>query len=419
MDALKSLLQTEDPLLRSLRIGPHNFPGVWSVMMPRELLGLHFPEERRATCMDCPKACYEDFRRDYRCCTYHPRVSNFLLGLASETAVGDKALDALLSRGMLLPEGMHFAPGQWYDYLEDLQQEAFGKSQKVLCPMLDQSNGFCNIHAFRNSVCSTFFCYKDHGTAGEKFWEQLQTLGSQIEMILSQWALEQVGFDLKAYFIAFDKLSRRVESVSAPQGWQTEAIAELWGPWRGREKELMRSCAAVIVQHRDQLWEIANSQGIRESKAFDQAMVKAVPKHLLDQVDAEDLEDSGTETMRPSAIWQDCLKSYWKLWAWPSAAMTLSAKVTIVPNSRQTAEQIYYGEKAHFIQFRPLKRSRTVEWQLALSQDEKEVLELFREKSRRFDFSLLAEPAAKNIKYVQTFLSEMLNLKVLSASPDP
>ena len=47
MDELKALLKSDDPLLRPLLIGGHTFPGIWGKMMPRELIGLHFPEERR------------------------------------------------------------------------------------------------------------------------------------------------------------------------------------------------------------------------------------------------------------------------------------------------------------------------------------------------------------------------------------
>lgn len=413
MDELKALLQKDDPLLRPMRVGNHNFPGIWGVMMPRELHGLRFPEERRATCMDCPKACYEGFRADYRCCTYFPRVSNFLLGLASETPAGDKAIDALIERGMLLPEGMHYAPSQWYDYLDDLQNEAFGKSKKVLCPMLDQPTGFCNIHAFRNAVCSTFFCYKDHGKAGESFWDQLQTLGSQIEMALSQWALQAVGFDLNAYFKAFDSLSRGMAQVSGPKGWQKEALAALWGPWRGREKELMRSCAAIVVKNRTRLWEIANTQPIGESKKFDKAMVKAVPKYLHEQIDAEDLEEGGGDTVRPSVIWQDCLKAYWKLWDWPSDSFTLNPKVTIVPNPRKSAEDMYYGNKDYFIEFRPRKQSKAVDWRLGISAEEKQVLKLFDGTEQSLDFSLFEYPEAQSLENIQAFICEMLSRKVI------
>ncbi len=413
MDELKALLRKDDPFLRPSRLGSHNFPGIWSSMMPRELFGLRIPEERRATCMDCPKACYDGYRADYRCCTYHPRVSNFLLGLASETTVGDRAIDGLLSRGMLIPEGMHYAPRQWVDYLDDMQKEAFGRSETVLCPMLDQGTGFCNIHAFRNSVCSTFFCYKDHGDAGEGFWDQLQVLGSQVEMALSHWALEQVGFDLNGYFKTLDKFAKNIHKVSARDGWEDEALFQLWGSWQGREKELLKACAAAVVRERDNLWEIANSQPIRESIAFDKAMVKAVPKRLEDQIDPEDLEESGGETVRPSVLWQTCLKAYWKLWEWPDEECILSSKITIEENNRMTAEELHNKDKDYFMLYHPRKKSKTIDWRMGITQQQLDVLRLFHDEPRMLDAGLISEAAFKALPDARSFISEMLRLKVL------
>lgn len=415
MIELKALLQKDDPFLRPSRLGSHNFPGIWTAMMPRELFGLRIPEERRATCMNCPKAAYEGYRRDYRCCTYHPRVANFLLGLAAETPQGEAVLDNLLDRGMLIPEGMHYAPLQWVDYLDDLQKDAFGRSDKVLCPNLDQSTGYCNIHAFRNSVCSTFFCYKDHGEAGDSFWDQVQVLGSQVEMALGQWALAQAGFDLDRYFKAFDKLAKNIQKTSGRTGWQDEARELLWGSWLGREKELMRACAAAVVRERENLWEIANAQPIRESVPFDKAMVKAVPKRLEDQIDPEDLEEGGGETVRPSAIWQDVLKAYWKLWDLPEGSFVLNGKVRIQPNPEETPHDQYYQDKPFILHYHTRKGSKSVEWKLAISAEQKAVLDLFAEESRELDATLLMEPAVKALDSGKGFLAEMLRRKVLVA----
>ncbi|WP_141731924.1 hypothetical protein [Oligoflexus tunisiensis] len=415
MNEFKALLQKDDPFLRPSRLGSHNFPGIWTAMMPRELFGLQIPEERRATCMNCPKASHEGFRADYRCCTYHPRVANFLLGLALETPVGERVLDNIMDRGMLIPEGMHYAPAQWVDYLDDLQSDAFGRSEKVLCPNLDQSTGYCNIHAFRNAVCSTFFCYKDHGDAGEGFWDQLQVLGSQVEMALGQWALEQAGFDLDRYFKAFDQLGRNIHKASGQQGWQDSARELLWGDWLGREKELMRACAAVIVRERENLWEIANSQPIRESARFDKAMVKAVPKRLEDQIDPEDLEDSGGDTVRPSVIWQDVLKAYWKLWYLPEGTFALSGKVRIESNPRQSPHDQFYQDKPYMIFYYPRKGSKVMDWTLGITAAEKAVLDLFAGKSRELDANLLMNPAVKALENGKGFLAEMLRRKVLVA----
>ena len=411
MPRLKAVLKPDDPFLRPVVLGGNSFPGIWTEMMPKAMFELRFPEERRATCMNCPKSCYDGFRADYRCCTYHPRVSNFLLGLGSETEAGDRAIDRLIQRGMLLPEGMYSTPGQWIDFLDDQQHDAFGASQKVLCPMLDQATGYCDIHAFRNAVCSTFYCFSDHGQTGENFWVQIQTLGSQIELVLAQWSLEQVGFDLDRYFKAFDKLAEGIHSVSAQEGWTQEALSALWGDWRGREKELMRACAAVVTENRDNLWAIANSQLIRESLPFDRAMDTIVPEHLEDEVEGEELEEGAEVTLKPTDTWEECLEAHARLWNWPKGTFILSPNVSLVPNARVTDEEKFYADKDIFIEYR-FATERDCEWRLGITPAEAELVSVFRDDGRSLN-AALGDTAARSLRDAQAFLTEMLNRKVL------
>jgi Fe-S-cluster containining protein len=414
MDKLSALLRPDDPLLRPIRLGTNQFPGVWGEMMPKELLLLTFPKEREATCLNCPKSCYEGFRSDYRCCTYHPRIANFLLGLGSETRAGDAALDRLLKLGMLTPEGMYSTPAQWIDFLDDQSHENFGRSEKVLCPMLNTENGFCDVHAFRNSVCSTFFCRSDHGRMGENFWMQVQTLGSQIELVLAQWALREVGFDLDAYIRVFDKLSQNIKSVSTASGWTDEALAMLWGNWRGREKDLMRESAALVVEHRDRLWTIANSHTIIESKLFDEAMDTLVPAHLESEVEGkdEDLETDGDViTLRPEETWQECLSAYESLWALPEKAYRLSPNVQFEVNRLGSLEEIYHKDSPFFIAYR-FAAHEAPQWRLACSETEKSFLETFRQ-GRRLDRSIVEGAEAQRLDDPRTFVQEALNRRIL------
>lgn len=409
-----TLLQHDDPLLNPLRLGANHFPGAWNYTMPRELKGLRLPDERRATCMNCPKACYEDFRPDYRCCTYHPRIPNYLLGLNALGPNGDIALDAAMSRGLLLPEGMNHAPLQWYDYLDDLENENFGKSQKVLCPMLDEATGYCRAHAFRNSVCSTFFCLKDHGPQGDEFWASLQTLGTQVELSLSQWCLHMLGFDLKAYFDTFTRLSAEVKNVSTETGWKDHVLDQLWGSYRGQEKELMRECGRLVSEHRDDLWEIANTFEIGESAAFNIAMVKAVPKHLEAQVDPEDFEeDEDAEAAKPKDLWKSVMKNYEKLWDLPEGRYRLSSKVEIVPNKGLDQESLYHVDKPFSLRVYNRKGSRTLDWRMFLDEKEKVLLDLFANDGVEFDWQLLVHPVVKAHGRGREFLAEMLKSKVL------
>ncbi|MES2745751.1 MAG: hypothetical protein V4655_10005 [Bdellovibrionota bacterium] len=414
MDKLSSLLLPNDPLLRPVKIGPNQFPGIWAEMMPKELFTLTFPKERQATCMNCPKSCYGDFRSDYRCCTYHPRIANFLLGLGSETPAGDAAIDRLLDLGMLTPEGMYSTPGQWIDFLDDQKNKDFGRSEKVLCPMLNPTNGFCDVHAFRNSVCSTFFCLSDHGQTGENFWVQVQTLGSQIELVLAQWALRTIGFDVDAYIRAFDELSHSIDSVSTQTGWTDEALDILWGTWRGREKELMRACAALIVENRTNLWDIANSHTIIESRLFDEAMDTLVPDHLEDEVEekSEDVEEDGDViTLRPDETWEECLNAHEILWALPKAVYKLSPNVQFEVNNLRSHEEIYHKDSPYFMVYR-FAANEAPQWRLACSQEEKNFLDVFRD-GVMLDRLVLEREEALVLGDARTFLQEALNRRVL------
>lgn len=407
------MLQPDDPMLQALRIGPHQFPGIWAFMMPREFTALKFPEERRATCMNCPKSCYEGFKPDYRCCTYLPRVPAFLLGLASLSPKGPAMVQGLLDRGLLLPEGMHYAPAQWIDYLDDLEHDRFGQSEKVLCPHLERSTGYCTIHAFRNAVCSTFFCLKDHGDPGDNFWGKVQTLGSQLEMGLGQWALEQAGFDLNAYFKTFDRLAPRINKVSSREGWQDEALQELWGDWFGRELELMQASAAAVVQHRDKLWEIANTYPIRESHAFDKAMVRAVPRRLKDQVDPEDLDAEPGDAAKPRDLWQHCLKSYAKLWDLPEGYFALASRIDIALNPRNDDESQFYKDMDFCLTVFVRKDSKTVDWRLFITSAQREILELFRFEAHQLDWRFLLREDLQTFPGLKEFLAEMVTQKIL------
>lgn len=404
-----------DPLLQAFRIGPHAFPGIWRSMFPAALARLQFPEERRASCSNCPKACYDDYRADYRCCTYHPRIPNFLLGLAQETNAGQKAVDELLRRGMLLPEGMHSSPQQWLDFLDDSETDQFGRSQKVLCPMLDPESGFCNAHAFRNAVCSTYFCYHDHGSSGELFWSLIQTLGTQLEMRLGQWALRQIGFDLDHYFVTLNELAPHLPSLSSATGWTPAALAKLWGPWYGREKQLLKDCATLIAKHRDELWTIAQDLTIQEAPLFDQALLDAVPEAQRSELEAED--ESATDRIDLEELWQECLDSHAELWSWPAGRVTLSPNARIIDNPRLSPEQIYAQAKPYILEYRYPQQDNQLAFSLGLDASEQKILALFDQQPRELSQIFAEQAWLAEVPRARSFMSEMLRRKVLWSVP--
>ena len=297
-----------------LRLGAHLVPGLWRHMLPPGLARLTFPAERRATCADCPRVKSDGYRPDYRCCTYHPRVPNFLLGLALGEPGGTARLARVRERGFLMPEAFQPSPGQWVDFLLDVFENRFGQSEKVLCPFLE--SGLCGIYGYRNAVCSTYFCHFDQGEAGEKFWESLQTLVVQVELALGQWALTEVGFDVPAYVARLNDLAAGGDvrhTVAAGGGWSEAARRAAWGDAFGRELDVYAACAAKIEERLPELWRIANATPILEADAFEIACEKLLPEERRDLVE-DDWSDPDRVTVPPRDLWRTVQRRHRRLW---------------------------------------------------------------------------------------------------------
>lgn len=242
--------------------------------MPEEFQHFHFTEEKLATCLNCPKIIEDGFHPDIRCCTYHPRIPNFLLGLALENKDMVPIIDQTIAEDFGTPEGMQQSSLQAIESLQQHAQNAFGRNEKVVCRFLDRESKLCKIYLYRHSVCSTFFCKYDLGKTGEEFWEKLQTLVSQIETALAQWCMESVGFSVLEYFKRFDELSSDIQSVSnqVSKSWSKSALKILWGDWYGKEQEFYLKCAQKIKEHQDELYEIACTIKIQQPLKYEMTL---------------------------------------------------------------------------------------------------------------------------------------------------
>ena len=409
------LILENDPITQSFKIANHIFPGAWRYMMPAELSVLSLPAERQSTCMNCPKTCTEQYRPDYRCCTYHPRIPNFLLGLALASGKKDELTPILKGSAMITPEGLHESPAQWYAYLADTKDEQFGKSKHVLCPLLDTKNGLCRVHAFRNSVCSTFFCLKDHGVKSERFWEQLLALGTQVETLLSQWALRQLGFDLDAYMERLNAHEDRVAtlSLSGNRGWSKAALKMLWGDWYGRELELYEQTARLISEHRDSLWDIANNVKITDAPRFESALIASVPEHLKEEIDEQDLDDDDeleSVAYKPHELWQKLYKTHQSLSSIQYGVYQLNRRVILGPNGKKDAEESYHVAKPWFVGIRAGKSDWN--FRLFLSQKEKSLLDSF-QTPETIDFNSIGSFSSAGHKNARTFILEAIHRRIL------
>lgn len=407
-------LYPEDHLIsKPLLLGNHVFPGLWRYIFPKDISSIKFPKEQKSSCMNCPKSECHGYRPDYRCCTFHPRVGNFMLGLATDTEKGMESFIDLKNLGMLTPEGMNQTPVQWYDYLDDVEKELFGKSQKILCPMLDTSNGYCKIHAFRNGVCSTFFCEKDYEDLSTEFWGSLSVLVGQIEMALTQWSMRYIGFDLEAYMHRFDSLAKDFTAVSNKEnkGWSEAALKHLWGEWYGKELEFYRLCAKAIMDHIDVLWEIASETDILEASKFDKVMHENVPDTLKKHVEPEDLEEGDPAEL--SELWEDLDESYTKLWTpIEFAEYEWAENIDIVENPGKTKEEKYNAAKNYIIHFYNEEELPEVVEKLYVTVEQAELLKLF-EEGLDLGWELLSSKEARKVDEVRDFLKSMIEQVVL------
>jgi Fe-S-cluster containining protein len=246
-------------LFTPLKLGQHSVPGLWRYMMPEDALYFRVDPESKSTCFDCPKVKAAGFHPDVRCCTVIPRVPNFLLGLA--LLAGNTPVNEALDDGMLLPEGLIISPRDLRSSLNFISAPNKGLPE-VVCPFLDQKSKACGIYAYRNSVCSTFFCSQDRGASSEAFWTAFGDLGTQIETSLSQWALAEVGFDLDGYF-------RTLDDLNTLEHWSEDDRRQLYGPWFGQERKLFEATARVVALNKHQLFSLASQFQPRQAKVYD------------------------------------------------------------------------------------------------------------------------------------------------------
>ncbi len=293
-----------------LFLGKHLVPGIWRQLLPPAQSTLSYPREERVTCGDCPRIETDGYRPDYRCCTYLPRVPNYLLGLALEDPVSRPAVEAEAVRSFLLPEGFQASPRQWATFLTDAGEDRFGKSEKTLCPFLQRATGFCGIYKYRNAVCSTYFCYHDDRKFGERFWGHLQTYMVQVEMALDQWCLEQLGFSVEAYVERLAGLAPQMADVCRAKdgAWTARARKIIWGDWYGREFEIYRACAALVRKHENDLLAVCEKMKIREADAFEIEAAKLVPAKHRGEI--EDDFDPDRIPYKPSRLWKSVEKAH-------------------------------------------------------------------------------------------------------------
>ena len=261
-------------------------------MLPKEFFALKkIPRECEATCNNCPEIKDSGYRPDYRCCTFQPRISNYMLGFSLQGPHKNShaTLTSLHKQGFFLPEGLIASPKRWSLFLDDAAEDKFGKSTQVLCHFLNKKSGLCEIYQYRNAPCSTFFCRHDQGEQGEQFWDSLMIYMNQIEYALSQWVMGELGLDVALYFKKFDSLPQNLSMVNHNDlGWPREILAEVWGHWYGKELEFFTEAAHLVEGEKDNLMAIVSKTRPMEARKFDKSVLRSLPQKLKNEVDPSD-----------------------------------------------------------------------------------------------------------------------------------
>lgn len=242
---------------------PDMLPALYETWVVRVLPG-PIPEETQATCQHCamcPPASNVpgemtpllSFNPQTKCCTYLPRIPNFLVGsiLADETPEmkpGRATVEQrILQNIAVTPFGLEKTRLFHLLYREG-GEATFGRSRALRCPhYLEEGGGLCGIWRYREATCVTWFCKYERGAVGRNFWEMLRQLLHFLEESLARWCIHQLeigGEALHALFayVAKPPLERdQLDGIADPARQRL-----LWGKWSGHEQEFYRESAALV-----------------------------------------------------------------------------------------------------------------------------------------------------------------------------
>ena len=229
------------------------------------VLGSMPAEEPRTTCEDCAmlppdgvpfEIDGEYFSPETKCCTHSPRLANFLVGgvLADPDpamAEGRARMEARIARGAgVSPLGVRELARE--EMLMELGEAAsFGRVSGMKCPFFvtgKQHN--CSIWRHRNSTCMTWFCKMERGGVAIRMWEAARRFLEIAETTMARQCLVELDVPAEVVQPLIAPLGDWVKSFPATEieGVMSESgRRRAWGPWAGREVELFRRCAEIVL----------------------------------------------------------------------------------------------------------------------------------------------------------------------------
>lgn len=271
-------------------------PAFYRRFLPEYIAAEPVQSETKATCANCAMCKtaetpqlhdrQEFFRPDAKCCTYHPSLPNFLIGGLLQDpnpalAEGRRRVEGRIARRSGVTPLEVDTPAK-YRLIYDNAKSAFGRSKGLVCPYLD--DGRCSIWAYREAVCSTYFCKHVAGADGKSMWMSLKMYLSIAEKRLAQYALLQVAPELLEAAEDPDVRALRAAEIDDVPGSE-EDHTKLWGSWAGRESELYVACYnAVVALDRDTFERIVGIEGSVQLGYLKRAVAKAKESNLPERV---------------------------------------------------------------------------------------------------------------------------------------
>ena len=243
-------------------------PNHWQIMLPRQILQSKAPPASRPDCSKCPMDDIGDPRNYARCCTFYPEMPQFTLTEAYLERPEDDVWESLVTRRLLLPEGLIPSPYR-------LQRIGSGP-----CDFFHRQTGQCGVYLQRNPICSGWFC-RSSSANQEAYWSAIKHYIGHCETVIRQWLLEEIGFDLESYVQCFDELAAQVTKISDLQteGWRRDIYETLWQGYIGHEWELMCRAYEHYKDNIQNLDKVLKSRKIRYSKSFTTALRTMLGPH--------------------------------------------------------------------------------------------------------------------------------------------
>jgi hypothetical protein len=187
------------------------------------------------------------FNRETKCCTYVPRLPNFLVGSAlleqSPDAVAGVRLLASRIEAKVGVSPLGVWPPSHFETLYRSDSGHFGVSRALRC----------GIWRHRNAVCSTWFCKHERGVASRHFWMALEQLLTAVEEAVARHCVLALSPGPDALRALFPHRSEE-QAAAARDVRHIDGVVDephhrlVWGSWLGREREYFERAARIAAE---------------------------------------------------------------------------------------------------------------------------------------------------------------------------